>query len=255
MRTKNTARGRIVIELCLVVVLALAFTGVLLWRGGVLDFAAATPTPEPTAVPSPTPIPDDMFEWREGEYVHVEYGEDDSLTIDRDRFADLDTKNAADLVEWAKMAWENQWGYVWGTFGDILTEDLLYEKLQQYPEGVGDYEDVIREKWMGRRVADCAGLIKSYGWYDPDSGAILYRYGEMKDWGTEEFYENAQVKGDIDTLPEEPGLVLHGNGHVGVYIGGGYAIEAIATAGGVVKTRVADRPWLHWLECPFIQYD
>ncbi len=256
MRTKKASRGRVITELIVLAALMALLGFMYMLRGGVIELAGKpTPTPEPTAVPTSSPIPEDMFEWKEGQYVHVEYGEDDSLLIDEDRFSDLSTKNAADLVEWAKMAWENQWGYVWGTFGDVLTEDLLYDKLQQYPEGVGDYEDIIREKWMGRRVADCAGLIKGYGWYDPESHSLVYRYGDMLDWGTEDLYEYAQVKGDIDTLPEKPGIVLHGKDHVGVYIGGGYAIEAIATAGGVVKTKVADRPWLHWMECPFIQYD
>ncbi len=258
MRGAQDIKRRVIFELGAIVLLVVLLIVAFIWRGQQSAKreaeAAITPAP-PTAVPTPTAIPADMFEWREGEYVHVDYGTGHSTSLDTSAFTDPYTKNSHDLVEWAKMAWENQWGYVWGTFGDILTEDLLTFKLEQYSEGVGEYEQIIREKWMGRRVADCAGLIKGYGWYDPDRHEISYRSGEMPDCGTEEFYENATVKGDIDTLPETPGLLLHGKGHVGVYIGDGYAIEAIATAGGVVKTKVADRPWLHWMECPYISYD
>ena len=255
MKTKRSVPRRIRIELCLVAVLALVFTGTLLWRGGVLDFAAApTATPAPTPVPTPSPIPPDMFEWSEGEYVHVEYGEHDSNIIDESVLATPGRKTAADLVAWAQMAWDNQWGYVWGTFGSVLTEDLLSYKIEQFGDDVLEYEDIIREKWMGRRVVDCAGLIKSYAWYAP-GGDVEYTAGDMPDWGTDGFYENAEEKGPIDTLPDTPGMLVYSEkGHIGVYIGGGWAIEAISHAGGVVKTRVADRPWTHWIKCPYIAY-
>jgi hypothetical protein len=39
-----------------------------------------------------------------------------------------------------------------------------------------------------------------------------------------------------------------------VYIGDGWVIESRGTKYGVVKTRLNERPWTHWLKCPFIQY-
>lgn len=51
---------------------------------------------------------------------------------------------------------KNNWGYVWGTYGNVLTQSLFDYKLKQYPEGVGDYEDFIRENWLGRRTADAS---------------------------------------------------------------------------------------------------
>ncbi len=258
MKKTTNIPGRFKAVLCALCLLILALVTVLLWRAGrSKQTAEATPPPTdaPSAEPSPSPIPPDMFEWREGEYVHVEYGPSESNTIDAGCLKDPETKNAADLVAWVQMAWENQWGYVWGTFGDVLTEDLLQFKLDQYGEDVEEYEPIIREKWMGRRVVDCAGLIKSYGWYDPDEGVISYGYGDMRDMGTDGFYDAAPDKGPIDTMPDKPGLLVYSTkGHIGVYIGDGWAIEAISHAGGVVKTRVADRPWTHWLQCPYIQY-
>lgn len=195
------------------------------------------------------------LQWKPGHFVTVEYGEGTSNAIDAGRLSDPWTKNSADLVVWAQMAWENQWGYVWGTYGNVLDEGLLSYKLEQYPSGVGDYEGVIRDKWLDRRTADCIGLIKGYGWYDPGRGEICYGTGDMVDCGTDGMYDAAQVKGPIDTLPETPGVLLYAPGHVGIYIGNGYGIEAISTAGGVVKTKVADRPWTNWMECPYISYD
>ncbi len=235
----------------LVILLAAAVSIIWVHVGG--ESAPPTPEPSPTATPEPSPIPPDMFEWKPGQYVHVEYGEHNSNIIDESIFATPDKKTAADLVAWAQMAWDNQWGYVWGTFGTVLTEDFLAFKIEQFGDDVKEYEAIIREKWLGRRVVDCAGLIKSYGWYVPGEG-VDYNAGDMPDWGTQEFYDNAVEKGPIDTIPEIPGLLVYADGHIGVYIGGGWAIEAISHAGGVVKTRVADRTWTDWLRCPYIEY-
>lgn len=51
-----------------------------------------------------------------------------------------------------------------------------------------------------------------------------------------------------------PGLIVHATGHVGVYIGNGYVIEAMGTRYGVVKTRVASRNWTGWCKNPYINY-
>ncbi len=260
----TAVQRRIKYELALIGLLAVTAALLLMMRGcgkrppmaGEATPAPSAPVEETTTAEVPAePVGGEMFEWKEGEYVLVQRGTGTSTEIDESRFSDLSGKNAADLAAWAEMAWDNQWGYVWGTFGNVLDEDLLQYKLDQYGDAVEEYELIIREKWMGRRVADCTGLIKGYGWYDPAQHSISYDYGDMPDIGTDGFYETAPDKGPIDTMPDEPGLLVYSDkGHIGVYIGGGWAIEAISHAGGVVKTRVADRPWTHWLQCPYIQY-
>lgn len=94
--------------------------------------------------------------------------------INTSGFTDPDTKNAHDLVEWAKQAHAKKWGYVWGTYGEVLTESMLNGKVSQYPDEVGGKEEYIRTHWLGGRTADCIGLIKGYGWYDCESGSITY---------------------------------------------------------------------------------
>ena len=136
-----------------------------------------------------------------------------------------------------------------------LTESLLEQKISQYPSGVGDKEELIREKWLGGRTADCVGLIKSYGWLDADDLRIRYGSGGMPDIGADAMYYNAQVKGSLDTMPETPGLAVWRSGHIGVYVGNGEVIEAMGTAYGVVRTKLAERSWTAWLEIPYIQYD
>lgn len=189
----------------------------------------------------------------------VWYGDSFENTIDISDFVSPSTKNSRDLAAYAIQAWENNWGYVWGTYGGVLTESLLDYKIRQYPDGVGAYEDIIRTRWLGRRTTDCIGLVKGYGWLDADTLTIRYGTNGMPDYGADRMYQDAQERGaehgTMDTLPEIPGLVLWKSGHTGVYIGGGYAIEAMGTSKGVVKTEVASRGWQAWYKIPYIDYD
>lgn len=182
-------------------------------------------------------------------------GNNPSVELDVSAFTDPSTKNAHDLVAYATHTWESSWGYVWGTYGNVLTESLLDYKLQQYPDGVGKYEDFIRANWLDGRATDCVGLIKGYGWLDPDTLTFQYGANGMPDIGANTMYQNATVRGPISTMPDTPGLAVWMDGHIGVYIGNGEVIEAINTKIGVVKTQLAGRGWSRWLEVPYINYD
>lgn len=182
-------------------------------------------------------------------------GDQPSVELDASVLTDPTTKNAADLVAYAEYAWRSGWGYVWGSYGNLLTEASLQSLLRQYPEMVGGYESVIRAKWLGGRTTDCVGLIKSYGWFDSDTQTIRYGTNGMPDVGANAMYHAAKESGTIDTIPEVPGLAVWREGHIGVYIGGGYVIEARGTSSGVVKTKLAERGFTHWLKIPYIRYD
>ena len=178
-----------------------------------------------------------------------------SAELDVSDFADPATKNATDLVAYVIHAWESGWGYVWGTYGCVLTEGLFEAKLAQYPEGVGSYESCIRSNWLGARTADCVGLIKGYSWLDTETLSIGYCTNDMPDITANQMYYSASVSGTIDTMPDTPGLAVWHDGHIGVYIGGGYVIEAMGTRYGVVKTELEGRGWTHWLQIEHINYD
>lgn len=78
----------------------------------------------------------------------------------------------------------------------MLTESLFDYKLQQYPEGVGDYEDFIRENWLGRRTADCIGLLKGYAWLDTTDMTIGYAENGAPDYGANQMYQYVKERGE-----------------------------------------------------------
>ena len=182
-------------------------------------------------------------------------GGDRSIELDISTFANPTTKNATDLVTYAVHAWESGWGYVWGTYGNVLTESLLAYKVSQYPDGVGNHENFIRAHWLGGRTTDCVGLIKGYRWLSPETMTIDYGTHGMPDIGANQMYYTARESGPISTMPDIPGLAVWHEGHIGVYIGGGQVIEAMGTKNGVVKTELAKRNWTHWLKIPYINYN
>lgn len=157
------------------------------------------------------------------------------------------------LVEYAHKALQEKWGYVWGTFGLVLTETLFNQKLKQYPNNVCGYEAFIRANWIGKRTVDCIGLIKAYLW---DTGSEV-RYNQKQDVNVGGMINAAKEKGPISTLPDIPGVLVYKQGHIGVYIGAGQVIESKGTKYGVVKTPLkgaGSTPWTGWCKCPYIEY-
>lgn len=174
--------------------------------------------------------------------------------INTSAFTDPDTKNAHDLAEWAKQAYAKKWGYVYGTYGEVLTESILTAKASQYSEQVGDNEEFIRSHWLGVRTADCIGLIKGYAWYNCDTGEIDYRSNGVTDMGSDSMLDMATEKGTIDTMPDIPGIAVWKAGHIGVYVGDGQTIHAANTELGVIMTPLEKSSWTHWLKIPYISY-
>ena len=144
--------------------------------------------------------------------------------------------------------------YIYGTYGQILTERLLQNRAATYPNRLGpERVRYAREHYIGKRVSDCEGLIKFYLWADsPDEAP---KYNASQDLSANGAFEKATVKGKIGTIPERPGVCVRYNGHVGVYIGNGYVVEERGFNYGCVKTKLKDRNWTDWFEHPWIQYE
>lgn len=169
------------------------------------------------------------------------------------------------LVEYAKkcVALGNDSIYLYGSFGQKLTQAFINQKAKQYVYNIS--RQSIYKKCMnssGTEYAfDCVGLIKSYLW----GGYGKVTYKASQDVSANGMYNKAKVKGDISTLPKTPGILVWMNGHIGISVGDGIHIIECTPAkklakqnhggGGVCITKLTDRKWKKWCECPYITYE
>lgn len=169
-----------------------------------------------------------------------------------------------ELVEYAKKCLNlgDNSVYVYGTYGKTLTTSLCDSKHKQYPNiNTDSRTKVYKSLCDGKHIGfDCVGLIKSFYWGGyPNPG-----YNANSDVSANGMYERAKVKGNINTLDKSRvGLLVQMNGHIGIYIGNDEVIECTISTyyakqkhgmGGVCKTKLSDRKWEHWCECPYIEY-
>lgn len=156
-------------------------------------------------------------------------------------------KTAKGLVEYAKAQLGRPYWY--GTFGQAASKALYSQKKSQYP---------TYYKWdyagETEKVHDCVGLIKGYLWCDSTEDATP-SYNVTQDKSANQFRDMCTSGGNISTIPDVPGILVFYNNHVGVYIGSGEVVEARGHSYGVVKTKLADRPWKSWGYCPYITYE
>ncbi len=63
------------------------------------------------------------------------------MRLQQEKTALTDTdKNNLDLVKWAEFAYNNHWGYVWGSHGQVLTEKELNRLKGVFGSHVTDKE-------------------------------------------------------------------------------------------------------------------
>ncbi len=163
---------------------------------------------------------------------------------------------AEDLVSFAcRVADEAPTIYLFGGLGDFVTPELIEEKAAMYPEWYTAEKRaaLYRHADAGVRGFDCSGLIKCWLM----GGLEEYHYDSAIDWNTWRMFDEASETGPLDTLPEEPGVLLNMEGHVGVYLGGGRVIEATSAFrpdGGVQRTTIDMQKWTGWYRHCLIRY-
>lgn len=152
------------------------------------------------------------------------------------------------LADWAERALSAKARYWYGTCWYPATGDLLARKRKQYPAHYAPGRTAAYERDIaaGRMVCDCVGLIKGFFWTGNGAGANRYKANNCPDVSANGLFALCRETGGMGALPETPGVVLWKSGHVGVYVGGGQAIEARSFADGVVRTKVNGRGWQKW---------
>ena len=150
--------------------------------------------------------------------------------------------------------------YMWGTFGSPVTEELLMEKCNQYPNWYISRASKLR-KLIGEDYFsfDCVGLIKGvlWGWNADKTkyhGGAKYNSNGVPDVSANMLINKCNPTKDFGNIL--PGEVVWLEGHVGVYIGNGQVIESTpAWENGVQITSCKDRIWVKHGKLPWVVYE
>lgn len=163
------------------------------------------------------------------------------------------SKTNTGLVEYCKAQLGKP--YWFGTFGQKASRQLFNNKKTQYPSHytAKDFESQIAR---GQKVHDCIGLVKGYMWCsNPNDEKPVYRSNGFPDTSADGQFDRSKRKGySMSTIPQVAGVLVFMKGHVGVYLGDGWVIEARGHAYGVVKTKLTSRPWKRWAYIDEIEY-
>lgn len=158
---------------------------------------------------------------------------------------------AKDLVEKFEYALHDQWGYIWGKYGQLWTEAAQKSATNEMAVKYG-------AKWIGHHVADCSGL--GY-WAFKELGGYIF-HGSNTIWN-EYVTDRCDLKNGRRTdgeplLPGDPVFLKKTeNGrinrhHIGYYVGGDTVIEAKGTPYGVVTSPLSRwHETAHWLNVDY----
>lgn len=134
---------------------------------------------------------------------------------------------AKQLVDKAIEIEKTRTQYIYGTYGQRITEALIQYKQNQYERFNTPARSARYRTLIGEATAwDCCGLIKGILWgWDKDKGVKYCGNPSVPDMGA-----NSMQKVLLDQSSNfaniQPGEAVWIPGHIGIYIGNGKIIEA-----------------------------
>ena len=160
------------------------------------------------------------------------------------------------LIDKFRQALEDDWGYIWGTAGELWTA-VKQKELEKTTDENRAMGRKYGSRWIGHWVADCSGL---FSWAFKQLGGYMYHGSDTM------FRKYTTCSGELkkgkrtDGRELKPGTAVFTYnsskkkyGHVGLYIGNGLVIEAEGTLKGVITSPV-DGKWTHWGELKGVDY-
>lgn len=162
--------------------------------------------------------------------------------------------NVKQFIQKVYIPLNEQWGYIYGTWGRIWTAQLQraysqpsktnWKKTKQYGS-----------QWIGRMVTDCSGLVR---WACDQLGEAVAHHSHYL--YTDYCRNRGKLKNGLradgtQPLPGSLVFLVNSEGrkhHVGVYVGNDVVIEAKGTQYGVVTSNLAH--WDAWGELKCINY-
>lgn len=161
------------------------------------------------------------------------------------------------LIAKFQQALDEGWGYIWGTRGESWTA-AKQAQLEKTTDSDRANSRLYGKQWIGHMVADCSGL---FSWAFKQLGGYMY-HGSNTMWNS-----YCTAKGSLksgrrtDGFELKPGSAVFTyntktgkRGHVGLYIGNGWVIEAQGAKAGVVRSKVTNTKWVEWGELKGVDY-
>jgi hypothetical protein len=159
--------------------------------------------------------------------------------------------------------------YMWGTFGAPLTNALINEKKNDYPNWYSSnkislFESLLNQNYYG---FDCIGIIKGilWGWNGNNNssyGGAIYESNSIPDISADSMIEKSESSSYFSNIISGECVWLPG--HIGIYIGDGRVIECSPSWGNSVQTtclgNITDiqglhsRVWKKHGKMPYIDY-
>lgn len=180
---------------------------------------------------------------------------------------------AKELVEKAiDIAKNHNTVYMWGVFGAPVMESVIAGKAKQYPSWYTASKQAAFRRLIGKGYFgfDCVCLIKGilWGWSGDSSksyGGAAYASNGVPDIGADTMISKCSGVSTTGWGNMEIGEALWCSGHIGLYIGGGLAVECTpAWENKVQITAVKNigskagynaRQWTKHGKLPYVTYD
>lgn len=152
--------------------------------------------------------------------------------------------NIDTIVNYCKKASAENWPYVRGGNGEIMTDAIL-KKLRRCQGSSSQYGDqhFFGRNLIGKHGADCSGLIV---------GAVRSINPTFSDRSANTWYNKCTIKGRFNSsVKVVKGMLLFTGssfkkGHVGIAISSTQAVEEKSTLEGCVTTNIASRGWTYY---------
>ena len=167
---------------------------------------------------------------------------------------------ASALIAKFQSSLDDKWGYIYGKSHDLWNE-AKQEAYNKAKKDDTNCQNSIKygPKWYGHWVTDCSGLF-SY-WFGQLGGKMYHGSHTMyNSWCV----EKGQLKNGKRTDGKElkPGTAVFvwsekkkRYSHVGLYIGGGWVIEAAGAKDGVCRSKITNSKWSHWGLLKGVEYN